>query len=109
MLQTLGIEKTEFKGWQKNEEVFKQMVREAIRRGRASFQNRVKVSGSGFKTKYPELNKHANSWWEIHKVQNKERVTHYKLEREVKRFAERNKFPSSVQWTINWVVGKIRC
>ena len=78
MLQMVGIQKKPFKGWQQNEDVFKQMAREAIRRGRASFQNCIKVSGSGFKTKYPELDKHMNNWWAwwaLHKVQNKKRDT----------------------------------
>ena len=67
----------------------------------------MRISGRGLKTKYPELNKHMNKWWAEHKVQNKERVTHFRLQQEVQRFAKHNEFPPTfnvAQWTTNYVV-----
>ena len=58
------------------------------------------------KTKYLELNKHTNKWWD-HKVQRKERVTHFKLWQQMQRFVKNNAFPHTfnvAQWTIDYAV-----
>ena len=68
MLRKLSITKRQFKGWVKNLDVLKQMAQQAISKGRAQLRNRVRISGSGPKTKYPALNKHMNKWWAEHKV-----------------------------------------